>query len=101
MGLWPTEKNLHVWIKNHWKPKGDIDLHLGSKGFFTVVFTNIEDKDMVFEGGSYFYAVAGLYMRPWVMNFVSECETFTLVLVWVRLYSLPLDYWQPKSLKEI
>lgn len=101
MGVWPTEKALHVWIKNHWKPKGDIYLHLGSKGFFIVMFANIEDKERMFEGVPYFYAVAVLYMRPWVMNFIPECETFTSVLVWIRLYSLPLDYWQPKSLKAI
>ena len=48
MGLWPTERVLHVWIRSHWKPKGEIHLHLGSKGFFMVVFTNLEDKDRVF-----------------------------------------------------
>ena len=32
------------------------------------------------------------------MNFVPERETFTSVPVWVRLYSLPLDYWQAESL---
>ena len=64
MGLWPMKKVLQALIKYHWKPKGGIDLHLGSKGFFTVVFTNIEDKDKVFEGGPYFYAAAGLYMWP-------------------------------------
>eukprot|EP00253_Pinus_taeda_P031972 PITA_31972 len=101
MGLWPMEKALQLWIKYHWKPKGSIDLHLGSKGFFTVVFTNIEDKDRIFEGGPYFYAAAGLYMWPWKMNFVPERETFTSVLVWVRLYSLPLDYWQTESLAAI
>ena len=62
MGLWPTKRALQAWMKNHWKPKGDIDLHLRSKCFFTKVVTNIEDKDQVFEGGSYFYAVVGLYM---------------------------------------
>ena len=72
MGLWPTEKALQAWIKYHWKPKGSIDLHLGSKGFFIVVFTNIKDKDRVFEGEPYFYATAGIDMRPWVMNFVPE-----------------------------
>lgn len=101
MGIWPTEKALQAWIRNHWKPKGKIDLHLRSKGFFTVVFTNLEDKDRVFEGGLYFYASAGLCMRPWVMNFVPERDTFTSVLVWIRLYSLPLDYWLPESLKAI
>lgn len=77
MRLSPTEKELQSWIKCHWKPKRSIDLHLGSKGFFTVVFTNIEDNDRVFEGGPYFYATAGLYMRPWTIKFVPEKESFT------------------------
>jgi len=101
MALWPTEKALQNWIKYHWKPKGSIDLHLGSKGFFTVVFMNIEDKDKFFEGGPYFFATVGLYMRPWIMNFVLERETFTSVPVWVSLYSLPLDYWKNESLMAI
>lgn len=98
MGVWPIEKALQTWIKYHWKTKGSIDLHLWSKGFFTVVFKNIEDKDRVFEVGPYFFVATSLYMKPWRMNFVSERETFTSVLVWVRLYPLPLDYWQTESL---
>ncbi len=49
MGIWATKKALQSWMNYHWKPKGSIDLHLGSKGFFMVVFTNIEDKDRIFE----------------------------------------------------
>jgi len=93
MGIWPTVKSLQTWIRYHWKPKCSIDLHLGSKGFFVVVFTNIKDKDRVFEGRLYFYVVAGLYMQPWMTNFVLEWENFTSVPVRVRLYSLPLEYW--------
>jgi len=101
MGIWPTKKALQMWIKYHWKPKGSIDLHLGSKGFFIVVFYNIEDKDRIFEGGPYFFAAAGLYMRPWRMDFVPKRETFSSVPVWVTLYSLPLDYWQTELLAAI
>jgi len=54
MGIWPMEKALHAWIKNNEEAKGEINLPLGSKGFFTVVFTNLEDKDKVFKGGPYF-----------------------------------------------
>jgi len=35
------------------------------------------------------------------MKFVPEWETFTSVPVWVRLYSLPLHYWQTESLVAI
>lgn len=101
MGMWPTERALHVWIRSHWKQKGEINLHLGSKGFFNVVFKSLEGKDKVFEGGPYFYTTAGLYMWPWMMNFVPERETFTSVPLWIRLYSLPLDYWLLESLKTV
>jgi len=101
MGLWPTERALCQWIRQQWKPKGDVKLHLGAKGFFTVVFTNLEDKDRIFYGGPYFLASAGLYMRPWKPNFVPEKETFTQVPVWIRLFSLPIDYWGLSALKQI
>lgn len=78
MGLWPIEKDLQKWIKYHKKPKESIDLHLGSKGFFIVVFATIEDKDRVFEGGPYFYTAAGLYMSPWIMNFCPIALEFYL-----------------------
>ena len=64
----------------------------GIQGILIVVFTSLEDKYRVFEGGPYFYAAAGFYIWPWMMNFVPERKTFTLVPVWIRLYSLPLDY---------
>jgi hypothetical protein len=101
MGLWPTEKTLRSWIKYQWKPSGEVDLHLGSKGFFTTVFMNLEDRDKIFEGGPYFHASTGLYMRPWKENFSPEKETFKSVPVWLRLYSLPLDYWLSSTFEAI
>lgn len=71
------------------------------KGFHHSGVYKHQDKDRIFEGGPYFFVAAGLYMRPWVMNFVSESETFTSVPVWVRIFSLPLDYWQNESLVAI
>jgi hypothetical protein len=101
MGLWPTERTLRNWIKYHWKPNGEVELHLGSKGFFTTVFINLEDRDRVFEGGPYFHASAGLYMQPWKEKFSPEKETFKKVPVWLRFYSLPLDYWFPSTFEAI
>jgi hypothetical protein len=95
MGLWPIERMLRKWIKYHWKPNREVELHLDSKGFFTAVFMNLEDRDRVFEGGPYFHASAGLYMQPWKENFSPEKETFKKVSVWLRFYFLLLDYWFP------
>ena len=48
--IWPSEKALSWWINVTWKPQGHYDLHLGAKGFFTVSFLNLEDKNRIFEG---------------------------------------------------
>jgi hypothetical protein len=69
-----------------------VELHLGSKGLFTAVFMNLEERDKVFEGGPYFHTSVRLYIRPWKENFSPEKETFKNFPVWLRIYSLPLDY---------
>jgi hypothetical protein len=81
MGLWPTKRKFHNWIKYHWKPNREVKLHLGSKVFFTAIFMNQEDRDRVFEGGLYFHASARVYMRPWKENFSLEKETFKKVSI--------------------
>lgn len=63
VGFWPSEKDLAKWIQQRWKPKGHIDIKLGAKGFFTVIFSNLEDKERIFEGGPYFMNNVGLFMR--------------------------------------
>lgn len=50
VGTWPSEKEL-AKIEQRWKPKGHIDLKLAAKGFFMVIFANLEDKERVFEEG--------------------------------------------------
>jgi hypothetical protein len=47
LGLWPTKKDLARWIKAWWNPKGNYELQLSSKGFFTIIFYNLEDKERI------------------------------------------------------
>ena len=62
MGIWPTEKALLNWISAKWKPKSHLDIQLGSKGFFTIIFNLLEDRDRVLEGGPYFFNSAELFL---------------------------------------
>ena len=84
-----------------WNPKGNYDLQLGSKGFFTIIFFNQEDRDRIMEGGRYFFFLAGLYLRPWKERFNLETEDMTVAPVWIRLFSLPGEYWDSDTLKDI
>ena len=95
------EKDLIWWINHHWKPKGGYELRLGAKGFFTVVFYNIEDKNRIFEGGPYFFNLAGLYLMFWKEKFHLDKEDLSIVLVWIRLYSLPCEFWRLEILPDI
>ena len=93
IGLWPSEKDLACWIKTWWNPKGDYEHQLSSKGFFIVIFYNLEDKDKIFEGGPYFYNSFGLYLRFWTDHLCLENKNFAYALVWIHLYSLPQEFW--------
>lgn len=63
IGAWPTEKELTKWLHQRWQPKGHIDLKLGVKWFFSVIFSNLEDKERVFEDGPYFFNNTSMFMR--------------------------------------
>ena len=101
MGIWPKEKDLIRWISEFWNPKGHYDLQLGSKGFFTIIVFNQEDRDQILEDGPYFFFSAGLYLRPWKERFNPETEDLTVAPVWICLFSLPGEYWDPDTLRDI
>lgn len=101
LDLWPSEKALIAWIYAVWKPKGHYDLQLGAKGFFTIVFFNLEDRTRIFEGGPYFFNSAGLFLRIWKERFNPDLEDLSIVPVWIRLYSLPTELWEPEILEAI
>lgn len=48
INIWPSKNALVWWRKNKWQPKGQIDLGLGEKGFFKVVFENVDERARVF-----------------------------------------------------
>ena len=101
IGIWPKEKDILWWIKETWNPKGHYELHLGAKVFFTIIFFNQEDRDRILEGGTYFFFSAGIYLHPWKEQFNPETEDMTVAPVWIRLFSLPGEYWDMDTLKDI
>eukprot|EP00253_Pinus_taeda_P033124 PITA_33124 len=94
-------KALHGWIESKWKPKGQVSLLLGPKGFFTAIFHCLEDKTRVFEGGPYFFNSSGLFLHDWKPRFNPDMEDLSHAPVWIRLYSLPTKYWKEETLQDI
>ena len=69
-----------------------MEIKLGAKGFFTVIFSNLEDKERISEGGPYFMNNAGLFMRHWVDCYNLENENMLAAPVWIRLFGLPIEF---------
>ena len=84
-----------------WNLTSHYDLHLGSKRFFTIIFFNQEDGDQILEGGPYFFFSIGLYLRPWRERFNLETKDMTVAPIWICLFSLPGEYWDLETLKDI
>lgn len=101
VGVWLSERDLTKSIQQKWQPQGHIELKLGAKGFFMVIFSNLQDKERVFENGPYFYYNVGLFMHFWEECYNPDKETFLAALVWFRLFGLPTNFWDPKILEGI
>jgi hypothetical protein len=86
-----------VWIKSRWKVKGDISLKLGSKGFFTMIFTCSEDRNKVFDEGPYFFNSTGLHLRYWSECFSQRKKTLQPPQFGsdFTLYLMSFGIWKP------
>ena len=92
MEMHPSKKNLVWWINSSWKPKHHYDLQLGSKGFFSISFLNVEDRSTVLDGGPYLFYSTGLFFRHLKEKFHIDKEDMKVEPVWMRLYSLSGEY---------
>ena len=67
-------------------------MHLGSKGFFTIIFIIFEDKNRVLDDDPYFFYSVGIFLRPWREYFNPKKENMQTAPVWIRMYSSPWEY---------
>jgi len=61
MDIQPRESDI-LWIHLKWEPKFPFDLHLHAKGFFTMIFKDMQDCKIILINGQYFMNNAGLLM---------------------------------------
>lgn len=69
----------------------NLDLLFCSKGYFVIVFKDLEDRKRVFDWGPWFWGYARLSIQPWFPEFNPLSMKTLANLVWVRLSNLPLQ----------
>ena len=51
-----------------------MEILLAANNYFMVIFSNMTDKNKVFEGGPYFFNKVGLFIKLWHIEFNSAEE---------------------------
>jgi len=103
IGTWPSPKSMALWIEKKWRPliKGWLSLSFCSEVFFSFMFEEKEDKDLILRSGPYFMGSIGLYLNSWTPDFYLENDISSVVLVWLRLPYLPLHCWNNETIRNI
>ncbi|KAK9998046.1 hypothetical protein SO802_017649 [Lithocarpus litseifolius] len=84
-----------------WKPAGRMDCVDLGKDFFLVHFSLKEDYSSVLRKGPWFFGDHFLSIRPWEPNINLDTANVSFVATWVRLNSLPIEYYEVEVLNEI
>lgn len=98
-GFWPKTEALYEWIHTIWTK--NCQIHLCSKGFFIVIFLEVEEKEKILNEGPWFWGSAGLFVTPWFPEFDANTTVVSRMPVWVRLHNLPLHFWHFRTLTAI
>jgi len=102
-GLWPSPRTIDKWVQKNWRLliSNGVTSYAVGRGFFLFEFISKDDRDLIFRNGPYFMGPQGLYLNRWSPYFDPVVDVPKVVLVWVRLPTLSIHCWNPKSLKLI
>jgi len=98
LGLCPSEKTLSGGSTSGGNQKGMWNWSWAWRASLQPFFSDIEDRNRVFGNGPYIFNSAGLYLRFWMEKFNPDTEDFARPPLWIRLYSLPQEYWDEEIL---
>ncbi|CAO2816303.1 unnamed protein product [Amaranthus hypochondriacus] len=92
---------LRGYIRKHWSYVSMPIIHAHEDGYFILKFNTENECDEVLKGGPYFLNRAPMIVKKWSRNFNFKEEILRVILVWVRLPSLPLHCWGEEALSRI
>ena len=61
MGLWASLHSLNLWVDKNWRPmiEGKLSVSFYGRVFFSFFFEKNENRDLIFQSGSYFIFYVG------------------------------------------
>ncbi|XP_038974092.1 uncharacterized protein At4g02000-like [Phoenix dactylifera] len=93
------------WISRELRVAGklnyDIEEFMMANETFAFPFRSERDRDAAMEARPWLVAGQLLAMERWRPNFVSETNQLCRAVVWLRLPSLPMEYWTEEIIWDI
>ncbi|XP_057870798.2 uncharacterized protein LOC131077337 [Cryptomeria japonica] len=100
-GPTPNIDSVRIFDSWRWKIKGQVEVLDVPRGFFSFVFSCVEDILTIVCGGPWIIGRSSLTLRKWSPNMDMFDAFFETILVWVKLLGLPLKYWHEDIFKGI
>ena len=89
------------FIREHWSYIQMPFIHPYDEGYFVLQFNLESECSLILKGGPYFLNRAPVVVKKWSTQFHFKAEILRVILVWVRLPSLPLHCWGEETLSRI
>ena len=84
--------------KRIWGSHGLSEVLSSDNGFFLFTFDSVDRATNVLERAPWHMANRPLVLKRWHPNMQFLKDDLDRVLVWVKLYNVPLEYWTVKGL---
>ncbi|KAI0524143.1 hypothetical protein KFK09_003507 [Dendrobium nobile] len=101
IGRRPYYEALLGAIRKTWTLKGSMQLLSLSDGFFLLRFTTMEDFEMAWSKGVWFFLGRPFLLQKWSPKFRPKRENFTSIPIWVKIHDLPLVCWKSEGISRI
>ncbi|CAI9270261.1 unnamed protein product [Lactuca saligna] len=81
-----------------WKIYGLKDIMVNDEGFFFFKFDSKEGMMSVLEGGPWLINNVPMFVQRWRPGLVLSKPQINSVPVWVKVFNVPLEYWNSKGI---
>ena len=105
VGYFIGKKLPFSYVKNGtarlWSKLGLRDMVATDSGFYFFKFDSEEESLSILEGGPWHLAGQPIILQKWHAGLTLSREAITTIPVWVHIYNIPLEYWNPTGLSHI
>ena len=89
----PAFPTVKYFVNRMWKNYGLEDVMVNNEGFFFFKFSNEQGLQEVMENGPWLINDLPLFVMRWKPGLILSKPQISSVPVWVKIYNVPLEYW--------